>query len=506
LTDGSGSTGWTYDAFGRVILREQTTGSIDLDTAYSFNSYGQLASLTTPSGQVIGYSYDSSGRVTEISVNSSTLISQIGYEPLGPTNGWTWGNSSTTTRTYDTDGQLVYLASAGESSTFTFYDDGRIATRTDSDPVSVAISTGSTTFSTSGTSNRLTSTTGLIARTYSYDATGNTLSDGTASFGHDDSGRMVSATVGASTTTYDHNGLGERVKKSDGSTMAYFAYDEVGHLIGEYDANGDLIQETVWFGDIPVATLQPDGQSGIDVYYVHTDHLNTPRKISRPSDDEILWRWDSDPFGQTPANEDPDNDTNDFSYNLRFPGQYFDEETGLHYNYFRDYDPATGRYVESDPIGLNGGINTYGYVGGNPLSYVDPYGLIDLKIPGATGQTSVHGNPGPDVTDFRPEHEPAHVHIGSNDGPRVRTDTFEPLTERDARRMTKEQKNFCRTLSDDQKNLIRARQLNVFRHGRAILTLLATPSIALDSLQAACKQDPFWCAENVPSVLDSFSR
>jgi uncharacterized protein RhaS with RHS repeats len=163
----------------------------------------------------------------------------------------------------------VYLSSAGESSTFTFYDDGRIATRTDSDPVSVAISTGSTTFSTSGTSNRLTSTTGLVARTYAYDATGNTLSDGTASFGYDDSGRMVSATVGATTTTYDHNGFGERVKKSDGSTTAYFAYDEVGHLIGEYDANGDLIQETVWFGDIPVATLQPDGQSGVDVFYVH---------------------------------------------------------------------------------------------------------------------------------------------------------------------------------------------------------------------------------------------
>jgi RHS repeat-associated protein len=273
----------------------------------------------------------------------------------------------------------VYLSSAGESSTFTFYDDGRIATRTDSDPVSVAISTGSTTFSTSGTSNRLTSTTGLVARTYAYDATGNTLSDGTASFGYDDSGRMVSATVGATTTTYDHNGLGERVKKSDGSTTAYFAYDEVGHLIGEYDGNGDLIQETVWFGDIPVATLRPDGQSGVDVFYVHTDHLNTPRKISRPSDDEILWRWDSDPFGQTPANEDPDADTNDFSYNLRFPGQYFDAETGLHYNYFRDYDPVTGRYVQSDPIGLDGGINTYAYVGGNPLTQIDPLGLNSLN-------------------------------------------------------------------------------------------------------------------------------
>lgn len=176
----------------------------------------------------------------------------------------------------------------------------------------------------------------------------------------------------------------------------------------------------------------------------------------------------------------------------------------LHYNYFRTYDPSTGRYLESDPIGLDGGLNTYGYVSGNPLSYIDPLGLIDLKIPGTTGQTTVHANPGPDVTDYRPEHGPPHVHIGSNDGPRVRTDNFEPLTDADARRLTKEQKKFCKNLTQNQKNLIRARQLNVFRHGRAILALLATPAIALDSLQAACQQDPFFCLENTPFVLDEF--
>jgi RHS repeat-associated protein len=148
-------------------------------------------------------------------------------------------------------------------------------------------------------------------------------------------------------------------------------------LIGEYDATGGLIEETVWLGDLPVAVLKPNG-TGISVYYVHTDHLNTPRRISRPSDNAILWRWDSDPFGTTAANDDADGDTIAFTYHHRFPGQYLDDETGLHYNYFRDYDAVTGRYIQSDPIGLLGGINTYQYVASNPVLFVDALGLAEF--------------------------------------------------------------------------------------------------------------------------------
>jgi RHS repeat-associated protein len=235
----------------------------------------------------------------------------------------------------------------------------------------------SSAYAISSTSNRLLSVSGAINRTYSYDNAGNPTSDGTATFTYNDAGRMVSATKASVTTTYALNALGQRVKKTNSGASTYFVYDEAGHLVGEYNTSGNLIQETVWFGDTPVATLRPNG-GGVNLFYVHTDHLNTPRRVSRPSDNAVIWRWDSDPFGTTTANQDPDGDSNPFAYGLRFPGQYFDTETGLHYNYMRDgYEPAIGRYTQSDPIGLAGGMNSYTYVSGNPINLVDPLGLAE---------------------------------------------------------------------------------------------------------------------------------
>ena len=114
------------------------------------------------------------------------------------------------------------------------------------------------------------------------------------------------------------------------------------------------------------------GNSPGGLFYVHNDHLGTPQVIT-DDNQTVVWKADYDPFGKATVT------TETITNNVRFPGQYFDGETGLHYNYYRYYDPRTGRYITSDSIGLGGGLNTYGYVGGNPLSFIDPLGL-DSKL------------------------------------------------------------------------------------------------------------------------------
>lgn len=130
-------------------------------------------------------------------------------------------------------------------------------------------------------------------------------------------------------------------------------------------ANGLVVADAVKFVNVNLPFY---------TYYIYPDHLNTPRAITN-SLNQLVWRWESaDPFGSLPPIENPSG-LGTFSFNLRFPGQYFDQETNTHYNYFRDYDPSIGRYVQSDPIGLEGGINTYAYARSNPIRLTDRLGL-----------------------------------------------------------------------------------------------------------------------------------
>jgi len=123
-----------------------------------------------------------------------------------------------------------------------------------------------------------------------------------------------------------------------------------------------------------------------EIYYAHNDHLGTPHMLTDESG-AAVWSALYDPFGKAMLNEDVDGDGSSITLNVRFPGQYYDAESGLHYNYYRTYDPESGRYVTSDPIGLAGGLNTFGYAFQNSLKYFDTLGLdantvhVGINIP-----------------------------------------------------------------------------------------------------------------------------
>jgi RHS repeat-associated protein len=414
VTDNSGSTTYGYDSHGRVKTKEQVTntgaGSTTRNVTYAYNAQGQLQILTTPSGQAIEYGYQNN-QVTSVKVNGQSVLTGATYFPFGEVRGWTWANGQSYLRTYEVDGRIQSVTLASQTRTFGFDDASRItslvdrqgATTTQSatigydelDRLKSAEQTGALAFNQlfgydlignrtsqtingqastlayATTNNRLTSIGGSQSITYGYDNAGNITSDGNFTYVYSGRNRLVEIKVGATTAaSYKHNAFGERVSKTAGGQAKVFAYNEAGHLLGEYEGNGSLIQETVWIDDTPVATLRPKAGGGVTVYNVWADHLDTPRAITTADTaGTMVWTWSSDPFGTTQAQE------NGLAYNLRFPGQYFDQETSTHYNYFRDYNPATGRYVQSDPIGLWGGLNTFGYVDAEPLYSFDPDGL-----------------------------------------------------------------------------------------------------------------------------------
>jgi len=163
-------------------------------------------------------------------------------------------------------------------------------------------------------------------------------------------------------------------KRNQNGLQTVFHYGPSGELLYERDQAGNT-KEYVWLNGRPLARID----NGTAIYYYHVDHLGTPQAMTDETG-AVKWRADYEPFGKATVK------VAKVENNLRLPGQYFDRETGLHYNYFRDYDPGTGRYVESDPIGLAGGLNLYGYANQNPLGYSDRLGLAPFS------QFPVYGN------------------------------------------------------------------------------------------------------------------
>ena len=418
-SDATHSMSFSYDGLGEATGVTQVVGGVSLAVGYAYTN-GDFSTLTTPSGQTVAYGYNGNHEITSIAVNGTTVLSNVSYEPFGPANGWTWGNGDAFTRSFNADGLITGIASAGSQESLSYDDAGRISGITDTAPgasgwtygydqndrltsaMSSAITQGwtydangnrlsesgtsSSTYSIAATSNEITAINGALNRVYGYDASGNTLSNSDFTATYNDAGRLKSETNSSGTITFVYNALEQMIEASGPQGSTLYFYDQAGHLIGEYDGTGNLIQETVWLGDIPVATIQPAGSS-VAIYYVETDQLGGPQAIIRPSDNALIWTWFSRPFGNDAPNQNPQGAGN-FNYDLRFPGQISGNWNSTYQNDHRDYDPQVGRYVESDPIGLHGGINTYAYVDSDPEETTDRFGLFSpgdwllSKLPG----------------------------------------------------------------------------------------------------------------------------
>ena len=163
----------------------------------------------------------------------------------------------------------------------------------------------------------------------------------------------------------------------------HYVYGPGGMLPGEYDNSGVLIREYVYVNGEPLAQI--DAGSPEVLTYIHTDHLMTPR-YGTNAGGSTVWTWDSGAFGK----EAP---TGSATVNLRFPGQYYDSESTLHYNWNRYYNPAIGRFISSDPIGLEGGLNTFGYAGQSPVVFFDFKGWHHERRPDGRNCVDEDGNP-----------------------------------------------------------------------------------------------------------------
>ncbi|MFH1157906.1 MAG: RHS repeat-associated core domain-containing protein [Pseudomonadota bacterium] len=222
------------------------------------------------------------------------------------------------------------------------------------------VSGGTTTTTVPSTSNKISAVGG---NSYTYDAAGNITGDGVNTYTWNAAGNL--ATVNTTGGVYTYNAYNQRTKKVAGGNTTHYIYGAGGLLYGEYDTSGNFIREYVYLNGEPLAQINAGSPEVLT--YLHPDHLGTPRFGTNAAGTQV-WAWANDAFGtSTPSGS--------VTVNLRMPGQYYDSESGLFYNWNRYYNPAIGRYISSDPIGVWGGLNIFGYVGGNPINYIDPLGL-----------------------------------------------------------------------------------------------------------------------------------
>ena len=423
---------YTRDALGRVTQEQTTYGSgpsaiqASLSTSYnpdgattgitypdgSSTSYayhrGQLQSATTPTGQSIQWSAYTWGQPTQASypgVNRSQSYDPL-MRPLA-TNLTPAAAPALMTRTlqYDSAGNITQRSTEAGDFAYTYDKAGHLTSATPPAALQASLPVEAYTYDPSG--NRTSSTHQPGA--WAYNPEHQLLQWGNAanqvSLRYNPNGHLQTQTVGGQTRThsydaadrlvevkdnlgnsaqYSYDPQGRRIRKTTPAKTTWYLYSPQG-LIAELSDTGKVEKAYGWepdqaWGTAPLwqATTsngQLNNAATADYHYLHTDHLGTVQ-MATDSNGNISWKGQAQAFGKVEL--DP---TNRITMNLRLPGQYYDQETGTHYNWMRDYGASTGRYIQRDPIGLEAGFNPYLYVDANPLSFIDPEGLAKFGGP-----------------------------------------------------------------------------------------------------------------------------
>lgn len=399
-----------------VSAKDQSSPNIDIATAIEWHPHGPIQTMLYGNGLRLWRTFDQDYRMDQqnVSDGSTTLLQNFyGYtDDLNLTNIWDGLNSSQNQSFWYTPTDRIQNADGPWGSLIFYHDDSDNRTNR---ILTVGGTTTSDYYGYPSASNRLTSITrnNNPHRTIVLDNSGNTVSDtetgGLAkAFTYDSRGQLKTVTVGSSLKgTYTYNYAAQLVSRTLTNTTPsgtiHYIHDIEGNVIAETDGLGNTVREYIWMpsgsgsdtegkqaisaSSLPLAVIA-DVDTAPKLYYVHADHLNRPIAMMDAAK-VFVWRATFLPFG------DVHSITGSASNDNRFPGQWFNLESGLHYNWHRHYDPSTGRYLQPDPIGMPDGPSRFAYAVNTPQRFVDPDGLRTVRVPryGLIPPVAIPGTP-----------------------------------------------------------------------------------------------------------------